>query len=61
MATLETNSDGTEILGDSFGYVINFIEGCASPRQGAGDLVHKNRPGKATVRLKTSPLQRDIE
>ena len=49
MAMLETNSDGTEILGDSFGYVINIVEGCASPRQGAGDLVHKNRPGKATV------------
>jgi hypothetical protein len=46
---LETNSDGTEILGNSFGYVINIVEGRASPRQGTGDLVHKNRPGKATV------------
>lgn len=53
MAMLETDSDGTEVFGDNFCYGINFVEGCASPRQGTGNFVNKNRPSKTTGYRKT--------
>lgn len=47
MTMLKADSDGTEILGNRFCYGINFAEGCASPRQGSGGFINKNRASKA--------------
>ena len=60
MAMFKPNSDGTKVLGNCFGYGIDFVEGCASPRQGTGDFVYKNGASKAAVRSKTSRVLRGI-
>jgi len=57
---LESDSDSAEVPGDRFGYGINFAEGRASPRQGTGDFVDKNRTSEATVCLETSTLWKRI-
>ena len=57
---LKSNSDCTEVLGDSFGYVIDFVERCASPRRRTGNLVNENGASKAAVCSGTLRLQREI-
>ena len=56
MTMLESNSDGTEVLCNRFGYDINFVEGCTSSRQGTCDFVDKNRASEAAVCLEISKL-----
>jgi hypothetical protein len=60
MTMLEADSDRSEVLGDSFCYGKNFVEGCTSPCQGTGDFVNKNRASKATVGLELSVFWRGI-
>ena len=60
MTVLEADSDGTKVLGDGFGYGINFVEGCAAPCQSTGNFVNENRASKAAVDRKTSTPRRGI-
>jgi hypothetical protein len=50
MAMLKTDSDGAEVLGNCFCYVINFFEGRPLPRQGTGNFVNENCASKTTGR-----------
>ena len=45
---LKPDSNGAEALGYRFCYVVNFIEGSASPGQGTSDFVNKNCTSEAT-------------
>lgn len=50
MAMLQADSDGAEVRGNRFCDIINFVEGCASPRQGTSDFVDENCASKAPGR-----------
>jgi len=54
MTMLKTDSDGTDILSNCFGYGMNFVEGRASPCQGTSDFVNENCASEAAGRWKTS-------
>ena len=48
MTMLKPDSNGAEALSYRFCYVVNFIEGSASPGQGTSDFVNKNCTSEAT-------------
>lgn len=47
VAVIKADSDGAEVLSHCFCDTINFVEGCASPCQGASNFVDEDCTSKA--------------